>query len=200
MFDFTAFGFRGEMTAPTSGHDVKTQAVSRQELSILFQDVLGDEPAIGRHTAMDNGDPILADQHACAVQTETTHQTDFEDVLEMIELPDAPDIPVVREFDCAVDRLFLEFEGQDTDAPHITIDFQTFPGHALVEANGLAIALIIDAEGLASNRVDVLMSGPASPAPFKTCSTKWPVNQAPLMSGTEADAHACASKTTMAMH
>lgn len=159
MFDFTPLGFRGEMTAPTYEKSAKTKAVSRHELSILFQDILGEATAFGCVCARDNGDPVLEDEHLAAAEVEVADPQGVQEVAEMIEFPGGPDIPVVREFDCTADRLFLDFEGREDDAPYITIDFDTFPGHALVEANGIAVTFLVGAKDLTKNRVDIVMSG-----------------------------------------
>ena len=55
--------------------------------------------------------------------------------------PGGPDIPLVADFDCATDRLILDFDGTEEEAPRITVDLETSPGNAVVEANGVAVTV-----------------------------------------------------------
>lgn len=87
------------------------------------------------------------------------------DVVDTIPFPGGPDIPCVLDFDCGTDRLILDFDGTMDEAPQITVDLETLPGSALVEANGTVIALVEGAGGLTPDLVEVVMSGhPTGPA------------------------------------
>ncbi len=86
------------------------------------------------------------------------------DVLETIPFPGGPDIHCVLGFEHDTDRLILDFEGTEAEAPEITIDLDTLPGSALVNANGTTVALVEGADGLTPDHVEVAMSGMPSNA------------------------------------
>lgn len=105
------------------------------------------------------------------------------DVLETVAFPGGPDIPCVSAFDCDTDRLILDFDGTADEAPLITVDLQTSPGNAVVEANGVAVTLVAGATGFTADHVDVVMSGvsaaDAMPAPSEEGPFGGPETSAP---------------------
>lgn len=85
------------------------------------------------------------------------------DVVEATPFPGGPDIPLVSDFDCATDRLILDFDGSPDEAPDIAVDLDASPGNAVVAANGVAVALVEGAGTLTAGHVDVVMTGPDDP-------------------------------------
>jgi hypothetical protein len=81
------------------------------------------------------------------------------DVVDTIPYPGGPDIPCVLEFECESDRLILDFDGTAAEAPIISIDHETLPGHAIVQANGIPVTLVEGASGMTPQHVSVAMSG-----------------------------------------
>jgi Ca2+-binding RTX toxin-like protein len=87
----------------------------------------------------------------------------FYDVVDSTPFAGGPDIPLVSDFDCATDRLILDFDGSPNEAPDITVDLDASPGDAVVAANGVAVALVEGAGTLTAGHVDVVMTGPDDP-------------------------------------
>lgn len=106
------------------------------------------------------------------------------DVLETVAFPGGPDIPCVSAFDCETDRLILDFDGTEDETPLITVDLQTSPGNAVVEANGVAVTLVAGATGFTADLVDVVMSGvstaQAAPAPTEGVPSAETADAAPF--------------------
>jgi Ca2+-binding RTX toxin-like protein len=93
------------------------------------------------------------------------------DVLDTIPFAGGPDIPCVNGFDCNTDRLILDFDGTEQEAPTITIDLDASPGNAVVEANGIGVTLVEGTGDLTAGHVDVVMSGAPVAAPVVTALT-----------------------------
>jgi hypothetical protein len=93
-----------------------------------------------------------------------THEPVTHDIVATTPFPGGPDIPLVADFDCATDRLILDFDGAEDEIPLITVDLETSPGNAVVEANGVAVTLVAGASGLTAEQVDIVMSGAPSDA------------------------------------
>jgi hypothetical protein len=89
---------------------------------------------------------------------------DLLDITEKIPFSGGPDIPLVSEFDCATDRLILDFDGAEDAAPLVTIDLASSPGDAVVQANGVGVVFVKDAAGLTADHVDIVMSGVPTPS------------------------------------
>jgi len=118
-----------------------------------------------------NGDPSGAgDDDAFAALDDraegpVAHGPVIHDVVDAIPFPGGPDIPRVADFACETDRLILDFDGTEDEAPLITVDLETSPGNAVVQANGVAITLVEAADQLTADHVDIVMSGTPAEAP-----------------------------------
>ena len=85
---------------------------------------------------------------------------DLLDVRETVPFGEGVAIPLVRDFDPATDRLVLDFTGTEQEAPYISIDLETSPGNAVVEADGTAVTLVLGASAMTPAHVDVVMNPP----------------------------------------
>jgi Ca2+-binding RTX toxin-like protein len=87
-------------------------------------------------------------------------ERDLLEVRETAPLGEGVEIPLVRDFDPATDRLVLDFTGTEEEAPFISIDLETSPGNAVVEADGTAVTLVLGAPTMTPAHVDVVMNAP----------------------------------------
>lgn len=84
---------------------------------------------------------------------------DIFEVLSRAEAPDGERVACITDFDCETDRLILDFDGMEADRPEITVDLETDPGNALVQANGLTVALLEGVTLMDLAAIEVVMSG-----------------------------------------
>lgn len=82
---------------------------------------------------------------------------DVYDVVETAPFGAGPELPVVTGFQPETDRLILDFEGTDAEAPEITVDGETGPGLVIVAANGVPVVLV-DGADLTADHVEVVMN------------------------------------------
>jgi len=95
------------------------------------------------------------------------------DVQNTIPIPGGWEVHCVTDFDCATDRLVLDFQGRESEAPHIAVAHDTDTGHAMVEANGIAIVLVENAPNMRPEHVDVIMSDQAVDGEPLLVSDRW---------------------------
>ena len=122
----------------------------------LAQLLFGDEEA--EEGSDEDGDIPFEDDSALVAESEEPYAKDgMLDVEEMTTLVDGGDVLYVDEFYSETDRLILEFDGTEDNAPTIEIDFELEEGAAVVLANGLPITLVEDATDLTLDQIDVVM-------------------------------------------
>jgi len=131
----------------------------------LAQLLFGAPAGVGTSAGDAHGDSEGAeDDDVFASLDDDTDDLITHDVVDTTQFPGGPDIPLVADFDCATDRLILDFDGTEEEAPRITVDLETSPGNAVVEANGVAVTLVAGASALTAEQVDIVMSGTPSEA------------------------------------
>ncbi|MDG4650458.1 hypothetical protein P6F26_18600 [Roseibacterium sp. SDUM158017] len=135
--------------------------------------------------AADAGDAPATPDMAAAPAPADAYQ-----VIETAAFGDGPDLPFVSDFDAETDRLMLDFDGTEDEAPVITVDLSSCPGDAVVRANSVPITLVRGAATLTPDHVDVFMSG--TPAPPDATADPAPDPLSPrdmlLDGGTQGDA------------
>ncbi|GAB5449417.1 calcium-binding protein [Gymnodinialimonas sp.] len=87
---------------------------------------------------------------------------DFLEVHTVATFENGEDVAYVDGFDTATDTLVLEFEGQPSDAPEISVEYDAEEDAAIVLANGLPVTLVEGAEGMTAEHVRVVMGGDES--------------------------------------
>lgn len=80
------------------------------------------------------------------------------DVTDYTEISGGAKIHVVSEFRSGIDRLILDFDGPQEDAPRISLDIQTSPGDTLIRANGIPVTLLKSLDRAEPEDVEVHMS------------------------------------------
>lgn len=125
----------------------------------------------------DTGDPGFGDEGrdppgadpSDAAQAPVSHRiepgdhvvgTDGADVFEMSAAANntPEEVARIERFQAGIDRLVLEFDGTAQDTPEIGFDTETTPGSTLVLANGLPAALLVEADGIGPDDVEVVMT------------------------------------------
>jgi hypothetical protein len=71
----------------------------------------------------------------------------------------ADDLPCITDFQRGTDRLILEFDGSEDDAPEIGFDTDSLSGTTLVLANGVPAAMLAGVSAMGPDDVVVMMSG-----------------------------------------
>jgi hypothetical protein len=69
------------------------------------------------------------------------------------------DLACITDFEHGTDRLILEFDGSEDDAPEIGFDFDSVSGATLVLANGVPAAMVLGVGAMGPDDVVVMMSG-----------------------------------------
>lgn len=126
-----------------------------------FDELADPDAILGQLDPPQSGGSAASDEASYGVDL----GPDVHDVAATTPFGDGPDIPFVTGFDCDTDRLILDFDGTEDEAPAITVDLESSPGDAVVEANGTAVTLVEGASTLTPQHVDVVMTGlPATDA------------------------------------
>jgi Ca2+-binding RTX toxin-like protein len=68
-------------------------------------------------------------------------------------------LPCITDFQCGTDRLILEFDGTEDDAPEIGFDTESMPDSTLVLANGVPAAMLVGVSSMGPDDVVVQMLG-----------------------------------------
>jgi len=87
-----------------------------------------------------------------------------EDVFEIAATPDEGEfgttaLPRISDFQTGVDRLILEFDGADEDAPEISFDTDSAPDATLVLANGVPAAMLLGTGVIEAGDIEIRMIG-----------------------------------------
>ena len=90
---------------------------------------------------------------------------DIFEVTDIAENADGDTVACVTDFEVGFDRLILDFDGADYDAPDISFDIDSDPGNTLVLANDLPVALLEGVSALDEDDVLIRMLGDVVPLP-----------------------------------
>lgn len=175
MLDFVSTVFDDGMSTAKTTTDASARNLSRGELTHLFKDVLDGSAAFERHWTHEEDIRAVDEGRYYATENGTGMPRHDGDATDQGDTRDGFDMPCIRDFDCNVGRLILDFEGTDDEAPEITIDLDTFPGDALVEANGVPVTFVADAADLTPDHVTVEMHPRLSQDRPMPRSTVWSV-------------------------
>lgn len=142
-----------EDAAESGGRDGSDAHTGGGLADLLLDDDVEEESGSLPHDFLDDG---LTPPFAGPA---TPAEDDLLEIEDTTAFGEGPDIPFVSDFDCETDRLVLDFAGHEQDAPTITVDLESSPGDAVIEANGVAVTLVRDAPDMTPGHVDVVMAG-----------------------------------------
>lgn len=160
--DDTGSGAGGELLAKDGDHRPTREAGSLA--ATLFGAGMEDWGTYNATPIHENSDhPTTSPSEAAAQDAPNPlgQPAEVYDVVETAPFGPGPDLPVVSGFQPETDRLILDFEGTEDEAPQITVDEHSTSGTAVVEADGVPVVLVHGASAVTAEHVEVVMAPPS---------------------------------------